>query len=994
MRRKRVIYFLFGLFFIGGTSLAQEIEQLAVFSGNFDYTAFGNTMNTTENGGGTPCEVLTESTATLTLEADQSIIAAYLYWAGSGPGDFDVQLNGVPITAERTFADQLDDTRIFFAAYAEVTTELQTTGAGEYTLSDLDVTAFIISDPVICGSGTNFAGWAITVIIEDPDLPINQVNVFDGLESVSQNNTQLDIELENLNVIDNEGARIGFVAWEGDATLAVNETLAVNGNIISNPPLNPVDNQFNSTNSFTESVVLYNMDIDVYDIENNINIGDSSATISLTSGQDFVMINNIITVLNSTLPDAIISLDAAAPVACLSRDVLVEYTVTNQGTEALPANTPIAFYADGVLAGNDATVASIMPGASESGNTIITIPAGVPEDFELLLIVDDTGGGNGIISELNEDNNESQPLDVNLNTIVIASPPMDLIVCDDLSNDGIEIFDLTINEDLVLGGQGDIIVAYFLTEADAQNNTNTIANPESYTNSENPQTIYMRLELIVDPDCILILSFTIRVVPQPAIGILDDIVVCDDESNDTFAIFDLTTLNGDIQGDFENVEISFFETETDALANTNSISNPTAYENITNPQTIYVRLESTEALNCFDISSFQIFVEDVAVIAGDLLDFLICDDPTNDDTAIFDLTINEDIAIGNQTGVLVNFYLNEADANDGINAITDPSNYQNISNPQIIYVRIQENDDDLCFSIDTFTLELFDQPIIPELDDIALCDDASNDGLLVFDLTIQESVILTGQGSFIITYHTSFEDAQNDNNAIQDPSNFENSQTNEGIFIRLENPFNTDCFDIGNFEINVLTIAPPQELPELLLCNEGFEMAVFDLSLGLEDLVLLDGEVVTGYYLNTEDAFNEQNAITDPFAYTNLSNPQTIYIRTDTSDDEVCYNLARLELRVENCPPFIPDGFSPNQDTFNQTFEISGLKDIFVDYELLIYSRLGNLIYRGDNEIPFWDGIPNEGIGGSEAPTGTYFYVLKLNDPDFDDFLGWVYLNR
>jgi hypothetical protein len=39
-------------------------------------------------------------------------------------------------------------------------------------------------------------------------------------------------------------------------------------------------------------VLLYNMDLDVYNIQNNINIGDTSAQIQLTSGQDFVMINH------------------------------------------------------------------------------------------------------------------------------------------------------------------------------------------------------------------------------------------------------------------------------------------------------------------------------------------------------------------------------------------------------------------------------------------------------------------------------------------------------------------------------------------------------------------------------------------------------------------------------------------------------------------------------------------------------------------------------
>jgi hypothetical protein len=72
----------------------------------------------------------------------------------------------------------------------------------------------------------------------------------------------------------------------------------------SNLPLNPVDNAFNGTNSFTGSTSLYNMDLDVYTIQNNINIGDTSAQIQLTSGQDFVMINAIVTKLNSQLPDA------------------------------------------------------------------------------------------------------------------------------------------------------------------------------------------------------------------------------------------------------------------------------------------------------------------------------------------------------------------------------------------------------------------------------------------------------------------------------------------------------------------------------------------------------------------------------------------------------------------------------------------------------------------------------------------------------------------
>ena len=284
-------------------SSGQTVELYQQFNGRFDYTAIGNTMNTVENGPFSECTILTSSSANLSLNPEDTIVAAYLYWAGSGSGDFNILLNNTPITAERTFSDALDNVRIFFAAYANVTDIIKQQGNGTYTLSNLDLTDTIAA---YCTTGTNFAGWAIAIVYENSEFPLNQVNVYDGLESVPN---ELTITLDNLNVLDNENAKIGFVAWEGDSSLAVTEQLSINGNVLSNPPLNPADNAFNGTNSFSNQNNLYNMDLDVYGIQNNIAIGDTSATISLNSGQDFVMINSIITVLNSQLPDATITLD-------------------------------------------------------------------------------------------------------------------------------------------------------------------------------------------------------------------------------------------------------------------------------------------------------------------------------------------------------------------------------------------------------------------------------------------------------------------------------------------------------------------------------------------------------------------------------------------------------------------------------------------------------------------------------------------------------------
>ena len=224
-------YILTFLVLVSLMSNAQDISLLQQLNGRYDYLAIGNTMNQFENGANGVCVINTESSATLTINDSSQIIAAYLYWAGSGSGDFNVMLNDIEITAERTFSDSLDATREFFAAFADVSGQIINTGTGNYTLSQLDLTDAI---GPYCSSGTNFAGWAIVVVYENDVLPLNQVNIYDGLQSVPD---ELTITLNNLNVLDNEGAKIGFVAWEGDSALAVNESLRINGNVIGNPPL-------------------------------------------------------------------------------------------------------------------------------------------------------------------------------------------------------------------------------------------------------------------------------------------------------------------------------------------------------------------------------------------------------------------------------------------------------------------------------------------------------------------------------------------------------------------------------------------------------------------------------------------------------------------------------------------------------------------------------------------------------------------------------------
>lgn len=100
-------------------------------------------------------------------------------------------------------------------------------------------------------------------------------------------------------------------------------------------------------------------------------------------------------------------------------------------------------------------------------------------------------------------------------------------------------------------------------------------------------------------------------------------------------------------------------------------------------------------------------------------------------------------------------------------------------------------------------------------------------------------------------------------------------------------------------------------------------------------------------------------------------------------------------MTTQNCPPTVPQVFTPNGDGYNDWFNIQGLYDIFENHNLLIYNRYGTLIFEGDN-LKRWEGKANKGLNNlnKPLPTGTYFYILYLNDPDYDTLTGWVYLTK
>src|SRR5690606_39770794 len=76
----------------------------------------------------------------------------------------------------------------------------------------------------------------------------------------------------------------------------------------------------------------------------------------------------------------------------------------------------------------------------------------------------------------------------------------------------------------------------------------------------------------------------------------------------------------------------------------------------------------------------------------------------------------------------------------------------------------------------------------------------------------------------------------------------------------------------------------------------------------------------------------------------------------------------------------IPNGFTPNGDGWNETWQID-LIELFPECEVEIYNRWGEQLFRSVGYKQPWDGRYN----GGPVPVGTYYYVIQLNSPEFPE---------
>lgn len=186
-------------------------------------------------------------------------------------------------------------------------------------------------------------------------------------------------------------------------------------------------------------------------------------------------------------------------------------------------------------------------------------------------------------------------------------------------------------------------------------------------------------------------------------NVLEDLSECEMIANET-AIFDLTVNSTNAIGNQTNVSVSYYNSETDAEAGVNEITNSHNFESVSNSQDIYVRVESNVLPDCYSIGEFHLNIEEVGkMITFSNLEFC------KEESSSIDLTSIEDQLGPNMT--VIGYYTSENDLRNATNEIVNPIDFNSMGSSQEIYIQL-ESTNDSCGKIGFFELKIHDCTVV------------------------------------------------------------------------------------------------------------------------------------------------------------------------------------------------------------------------------------------------------------------------------------------
>jgi len=498
----------------------------------------------------------------------------------------------------------------------------------------------------------------------------------------------------------------------------------------------------------------------------------------------------------------------------------------------------------------------------------------------------------------------------------IAHTVTDYVFCEDLGNDGFETFDLSSKTADIIGAQSTTLfeVSYFESFEDATDDVNMLNS--MYTNTSNAQDIYYKISNTLSSDCYDISSFKLIIETETA-GTPDDLVLCDDVSNDgvetlSLSQFDDEVLNGASSTEYD---VKYYESQAEADAGGPGL-NTSIFTTSSNNQELFTRLENI-ATACFSTSSFNVIINDTPT-AYPAEDLFICDDGSNGGKAFFNLG-DQTVDILNGQAGNVTYHTSQAEAETKSNTL--PENYENQSTTEEIFARVELSSNTECYALTSFFIRVSSQPII-DIDEVwYLC-----------------------PGESVQVYVSS----------MHDEYLWSTGETSSDIMVK----------QAGDYSITVSNIDNSK-------CSISKTVRVVDASLPLAVHIEINDWTTNSnsVVITTEGAgaFKysiDGNIYTSSNTFDNLdAGDYTVYVTSESN----CMVYSE-DIYLLNYPKY----FTPNNDGYHDYWKIE-FAETEPDLEVHIFDRYGKLIIQLNPYSKGWDGTFN----GRMLTTSDYWFVVN-----------------
>lgn len=482
--------------------------------------------------------------------------------------------------------------------------------------------------------------------------------------------------------------------------------------------------------------------------------------------------------------------------------------------------------------------------------------------------------------------------------------------------------------------------ADFLAETDSNGNSLAIIDSTNYrnTNSPNQQTIWVRVDSLLDNSCFGFKTFAVVVEALPFANPVNPqnlIRHCDDNQDGIYG-FDTSTIQSTILNGQTNVTINYYRANGTQLPS--PLPNPFL---VNNTETITVRVYNNTTMTggqpCYDQMPLQFLVDDLPeVFSINSSLTTVCDDELDpidqDGFFAFDTSNFQNTLLGNQTGMLIHYY----DANN--NLLSSPLPNPFVTDSQNIRVIVQNSLNPDCTAEYFIPFVVKPTPKIDLQDYTVIC--------LPDTVTTLNAAIL--DGSAIANYNYQW---YLGNQLLIGATHYELTVSSPGTYtVTVQNA--SGCIKTRTIEVVSSEIATIQSIE------------VQDLSTINSILITVTG---SGDYEFSLDDFN------GPYRESNLFQNVPIgvhelYVR----DKNGCGVVGPLTVYVLGIPNF----FTPNGDGYNDFWNIKGVNAGNQNSIIYIFDRYGKLLKQISPMSNGWDGTFNS----NPVPSDDYWYHIQLQD--------------